>query len=137
MPLSLSFSHSPSFFSFFFHLFLLLLLLLLSSFSSFFLFFFSFNLGLILDGGFGRISPLLWVVILGKFQVDFSTVVAAASSSSLAFSSSTTTFAFWVWLVIWVWWFFLGEGLMNLRSRFRINLKNLMICINFLLDSRK
>ena len=33
--------------------------------------------------------------------------------------------------------FFKGEVLINLGSRFRINLRNLMICVNLLLDSEK
>ena len=33
--------------------------------------------------------------------------------------------------------FFKGEVLINLGSKFRINLKNLMISVNLLLDSRE
>ena len=77
------------FFSFFFLLFLLLILLLLFHFGFHYgRWFWICNLGLILGGGFGLISPLLWAMILGKFQADFP-AVAASSSSSSAFSSSS------------------------------------------------
>ena len=128
--LFLSFSPSPFFLlsSFFF------------SFSFSIFFFFFCNLGLIMGGDFGfdfgQISPLLWAMILGEVSV----VASYSSSSSSSQASSSSSFAIWVWLFIWVWWFFFffkGEVLINLGSRFRINLKNLMICVNLLLDSRE